>query len=189
MCLWSPCCLSPVHAEEEPPVQPAEGGHCVVHGELQRLRQRQVSGCQGSAQGLGAGRLCSECCCVLQLSGTNYHFNDGCWCLQLIVVGFGWSHRCLRIHHLITKIKYHICCSAQTLTVKQTIHHYTLLAFLALAAHVRMKLRTLMLTHFEVYRCDHNVAVWFNRNLLLYCKVCITVELRIICTHTEKDWS
>ena len=68
MCLWSPCCPSAVHAEEEPSVQPAEGGHCVVHGELQRLRQRQVSGCQGPAQGLGAGRLRSECCCVRRSS-------------------------------------------------------------------------------------------------------------------------
>lgn len=64
VCLWSPCCSFPVHAEEEPSLQPTEGRHCVVHGELQRLRQRQVSGCKGSAQGLGAGRLCSECSVV-----------------------------------------------------------------------------------------------------------------------------
>lgn len=64
VCLWSPCCPSPVHAEEEPSLQPAEGGHCVVHGDLQRLRQRQVSGCHGSAEGLGARSLCSEFCGV-----------------------------------------------------------------------------------------------------------------------------
>lgn len=86
VCLWSPCCPSPVHAEEEPSVQPAKRGHCVVHGELQHIRQRQVSGCQGSAQGLGAGRLRSECDCVLRLSGTNYQYNDGCWCAQLIEI-------------------------------------------------------------------------------------------------------
>lgn len=40
VCHPRPCCLSPVHAEEEPPVQPAEGGHGVVHGEPQHLRQQ-----------------------------------------------------------------------------------------------------------------------------------------------------
>lgn len=112
MCLWSPCCLSPVHAEEEPSVQPAEGEHCVVHGELQHIRQRQVSGCQGSAQGLGAGHLCSECCCGSWLSGTNYHYNDGCWRSLLIeiVVRPWWAHPCLRKYYVITERKYHTCC-------------------------------------------------------------------------------
>lgn len=40
VCHLCPCCLSPVHAEEEPSVQPTEGGHGVVHGELQHLRQQ-----------------------------------------------------------------------------------------------------------------------------------------------------
>lgn len=116
-CLWSPCCPSPVHAEEEPHVQPAEGGHCVVHGELQHLRQWQVSGCQGSAQGLGDGRLRSEYRGASQLSGTNYRYNDGSWRSQLIEIGarLGWLHSCLSTHHVIT--------------VKIWPYHFNILAF------------------------------------------------------------
>lgn len=78
MCLCSPYCPPPVPPEEEPSLQPAEGGHGVVHGETQRLRQRQVPGCQGSAQGLGAWSLRGEDRGVLQLSGTNYCYRNGC---------------------------------------------------------------------------------------------------------------
>ena len=68
----APCCPSAVHAEEEPAVQRAEGGHRVVHGEIKRLRQRHIQRCQGPAQGLDNGRL--HC----KPRGAHYDFNDCC---------------------------------------------------------------------------------------------------------------
>lgn len=36
---WSSFCFPTVHAEEEPSLQRAEGGDCLVHGSIQHLRQ------------------------------------------------------------------------------------------------------------------------------------------------------
>lgn len=79
----------------------------MVHGELQRLRQRQVSCCQGSAQGLGAVRLHGErCCAALQLSGTNYQRNDSSWSLQLIEIVVGlWVMSFLSEEHTVLLLK------------------------------------------------------------------------------------
>lgn len=56
--------------------------------------------------------------------------------------------------------------------LKYNIQYTVLLAFLALVAIVRMKPQTLRMKHFEVYGFNHNVPIWFNRNLQLYDKVC-----------------
>lgn len=73
-----------------------------------------------STTGFGLPRVCpgTGCWAPLQwvllcvLTGTNYHYNDGCWSLQLIeiVVRLRWSHPCLRMHHIITETEYHMCC-------------------------------------------------------------------------------
>lgn len=46
---WSSFCFPTVHAEEEPSLQRAEGGDCLVHGSIQHLRQWQAQCCQGPA--------------------------------------------------------------------------------------------------------------------------------------------